>query len=142
MTKQELKEIREELRKQLEELKAIEAKVNKEEEEYRFLKLRETKRILYNALEALPLNNVKLSIAGFTVSIRPENKKPIQTESGVVIEKNKTSEKITGKESFTTKVARLSRLHPDIHVTHSDLSYPKAAKAWLTKNFPEELAIS
>ena len=45
MTKQELRKVREELRKQLEELKAIEAEVNKEEEEYRFLKLRETKRI-------------------------------------------------------------------------------------------------
>jgi len=135
MTRQELKEKQEELRKQLEELKAIEAEVNKEESEMEFLKVRETRRILSNAIPQLPLKSFRLSVAGFTVSVKPESKKPIQTESGITIEKNKTVTKVSAVESLTAKVQRLSKLNPDIHVTESDKKYPKPAKAWLVKNF-------
>ena len=81
------------------------------------------------------MKNFKLSIAGFTVSVKPESKRAVQSESGVTVEKNRAVTKVSAVESFTAKVARLSGLHPDIHVTHSDLSYPKPAKAWLVKNF-------
>ena len=141
MTKEELKAKMEELKREMEELKAIETQVTKEESEMEFLKVRETKRILWNVMESLPLKNFKLSVAGFIVTVKPESKK-VKIDSGITLEKNKTVERVSAKESFTAKVARLSGLHPDIHVTHSDLSYPKTAKAWLTKNFPEELAIS
>ena len=135
MTKQELKEAKERLVAELNKLKAIELEVNKEEEENEFLKVRETKRILYNALEVLPLRDVKLSIAGFTVSIKPVSAKPIQSESGITLEKNKTCEKVGAKESLTSKVQRLSAINPNLHVTESDKKYPKPAKAWLVKNF-------
>ena len=140
MTKQELKEKQEELRKQLEELKAIEAEVNKEESEMEFLRVRETKRMLWNVIEMLLLRNIKMTIAGFTITIKPVSEKPSKELSGVMVEKNKEVEQVSvAKESLIAKVQRLSKLNPDLHVTVSDKKYPKPARNWLLKNFPEAL---
>lgn len=114
----------------------------REGESEKLLSIREIKRVLSSIISLIPEAGIDVVVGGIRFKTKSENRKPIQSESGITIEKNKTVTKVSAVESFTAKVARLSGLHPDIHVTHSDLSYPKAAKAWLTKNFPEELAIS
>ncbi len=135
MTKEELKAKMEELKREMEELKALETQVTKEESEMEFLKVRETRRILSNAISQLPLKNFKGSIEGFIVTVKPESKS-IKTDSGITLEKNKTVERVSvAKESLIAKVQRLSDLNPDLHVTESDKKYPKPAKAWLVKNF-------
>ena len=123
------------IKEMIKELKAIETQVTKEEEEGEFLKVRETKRMLWNVIEMLPLRNIKMTIAGFTITIKPVSEKPIQSESGITIEKNKTVTKVSAVESLTAKVQRLSAINPNLHVTESDKKYPKPAKAWLVKNF-------
>ena len=115
---------------------------NQKQKEIGDLRIREIKKVLSSIISLIPESGIDVIVGGIRFKTKSENRKPIQSESGITIEKNKTVTKVSAVESFTAKVARLSGLHPDIHVTHSDLSYPKAAKAWLTKNFPEELAIS
>ena len=102
-------------------------------------------KYLLQLMQEIP--NVDINVRGFSLKWK-KTQSSTKTQSIVTIVKNQVSTKIerekkeSAKESFIAKVARLSRLHPDIHVTHSALSYQKTAKAWLTKNFPEELAIS
>ena len=115
---------------------------NQKQKEIGDLRIRKIKKVLSSIISLIPEAGIDVIVGGIRFKTKSENRKPIQSESGITIEKNKTVTKVSAVESFTAKVARLSGLHPDIHVTHSDLSYPKAAKAWLTKNFPEELAIS
>ena len=115
---------------------------NQQQKEIGDLRIREIKKVLSSIISLIPESGIDVIVGGIRFKTKSENRKPIQSESGITIEKNKTVTKVSAVESFTAKVQRLSGLHPDIHVTHSDLSYPKAAKAWLTKNFPEELAIS
>ena len=113
----------------------------------KLLSIREIKRTLSSIVSLIPDSGIDVIVycpesdRGIRFKTKAESKS-VKIDSGVTLEKNKTVTKVSAVESFTAKVARLSGLHPDIHVTHSDLSYPKTAKAWLTKNFPEELAIS
>jgi hypothetical protein len=140
MTKKELLDELKRLQEQLKELEKVE-KIEQAKESWRS---KETMKLFKKIQEVIisdffssedGLNEVRISIAGFKVSYIPENVKPKKKDAYITVEKNKVTENISTKESFTAKVQRLSKLNPDLHVTESDKKYPKAAKAWLVKNF-------
>lgn len=82
------------------------------------------------------LSEIKnMSIAGMKVSFIPEKLSDVKRSSGLATENKQDLKEVIGKESLISKVKRLSALNPAIHVTNSDLSYPKPARAWLEKNF-------
>ena len=107
----------------------------RESESEKLLSISEIKRVLSSIISLIPESGIDVIVGGIRFKTKSENRKPIQSESGITIEKNKTVTKVSAVESFTAKVARLSKLNPDLHVTESDKKYPKAAKAWLVKNF-------
>ena len=120
------------------------AKENESERESeKLLSIREIKKVLSSIISLIPENGIDIIVCGIRFKTKAESKS-VKIDSGVTLEKNKAIEKVATikKESLVDKVKRLSAINPSIHVTSSDKSYPKPAKAWLTKNFPEELAIS
>jgi len=111
------------------------AKENESERESeKLLSIREIKKVLSGIVSLIPENGIDIIVCGIRFKTKAESKS-VKIDSGVTLEKNKTVEKVSAKESLIAKVARLSAINPTIHVTESDKKYPKPAKAWLVKNF-------
>ena len=104
----------------------------------KLLSIREIKRTLSSIVSLIPEAGIDLIVCSegrlFRFKTKAESKS-VKIDSGVTLEKNKSVTKVTGKESLTAKVQRLSAINPNLHVTESDKKYPKPAKAWLVKNF-------
>lgn len=154
MTKEELLKKKEEKRKALEEeLKKLDLSVNREIAELERREVLEQEREKLTQLpfylevikksfykNIVPLlgetKQLEITVSGYKFTIDAVNNIPkVKKHSGVVVEKNSTSTKVEGKESLTSKVKRMSKLNPNIHVTQSQLNYSKAARIWLIKNF-------
>ena len=106
----------------------------RERESEKLLSIREIKKVLSGIVSLIPEAGIDVIVGGIRFKTKAESKS-VKIDSGVTLEKNKVTENISTKESFTAKVQRLSKLNPDLHVTESAKKYPKAAKAWLVKNF-------
>ena len=107
---------------------------NQKQKESGELRIREIKKVLSSIISLIPENGIDIIVCGIRFKTKAESKS-VKIDSGVTLEKNKTVEKVSAKESLIAKVARLSAINPTIHVTESDKKYPKPAKAWLVKNF-------
>jgi len=107
---------------------------NQKQKESGELRIREIKKVLSSIISLIPENGIDIIVRGVRFKTKAESKS-VKIDSGVTLEKNKTVEKVSAKESLIAKVARLSAINPTIHVTESDKKYPKPAKAWLVKNF-------
>ena len=141
MTKKELLDELKRLQEQLKELEKVE-KIEQAAEQWliketlKLFKL-EIGKILTDFFPPQDgLRSVKTNVNGFDVQINPT--KTVTTKkvaSNVTIEKNKTVEVVSSKETITQKVERMSELNPHLHITDSAKKYPKAGKEWLIKNF-------
>jgi len=141
MTKKELQDELRRLQEQLRELERVE-KIEQAAEQWliketlKLFKL-EIGKILTDFFPPQDgLRSVKINVNGFDVQINPT--KTVTTKkvaSNVTIEKNKTVEQVSSKETITQKVERMSELNPHLHITDSAKKYPKAGKEWLIKNF-------
>jgi len=107
---------------------------NQKQKESGELRIREIKKVLSSIISLIPENGIDIIVCGIRFKTKAESKS-VKIDSGVTLEKNKTVEKVSAKESLIAKVARLSAINPTIHVTESDRKYPKPAKNWLIKNF-------
>ena len=142
MTKQEVKRELERLEKELKKIEEQEKKARTAEqwlikETLKLFKL-EIGKILTDFFPPQDgLRSVKIkNVNGFDVQINPT--KTVTTKkvaSNVTIEKNKTIEQVSSKETITQKVERMSELNPHLHIADSAKKYSKAGKEWLIKNF-------
>ena len=141
MTKKELQDELRRLQEQLRELERVE-KIEQAAEQWliketlKLFKL-EIGKILTDFFPPQDgLRSVKINVNGFDVQINPT--KTVTTKkvaSNVTIEKNKTIEQVSSKETITQKVERMSELNPHLHIADSAKKYSKAGKEWLIKNF-------
>ena len=141
MTKKELQDELRRLQEQLRELERVE-KIEQAAEQWL---IKETLKLFKLGIGKIltdffppqdGLRSVKINVNGFDVQINPT--KTVTTKkvaSNVTIEKNKTIEQVSSKETITQKVERMSELNPHLHIADSAKKYSKAGKEWLIKNF-------
>ena len=58
------------------------------------LRIREIKKVLSSIISLIPENGIDVIVGGIRFKTKSENRKPIQFESGITIEKNKTVTKV------------------------------------------------